>query len=167
MKQIFIIETSNGPKMYTRHVFNFKPLLKVLLTILLIIASFTVGLTLLAVHAPTVEVHCINGTLVFQGIESKEYLAYVSSASQQQLEDIKHLNIVVDPSVDDFITRSTDVHHYKIRLDGDKCFVHADNEASPSEYNRTLTPSEVQEVLNASSEEVRYLYNELNRIFQI
>ena len=166
-KSTIIVDTSKGPHMYHRYHLNLKPLLKFLITMILIVA-FILTTYLVAVAAePKIEVHCTNANyLVFRGIETGEYIAYVRLANAEQVEAIKKLNVKADPSVDDFRLCKTEVHHYEIRLDGEKVFVHADDVIPPSNYNYTLTDQELVDMLAASSDEVKYLYAKLNRIFK-
>lgn len=166
-KSTIIVDTTKGPHMYHRYHFNFKPLLKFLITTILIVA-FILTTYLVAVAAtPKIEVHCTNANyLVFRGIETGEYIAYVKFANAEQVEAIKNLKVKVDPSVDDFGLAVREAHHYEIRLDGKKVFVCADDVIPPANYNYTLSAQEEADMLAASSEEVNYLYTELNKIFK-
>lgn len=168
-KMTVIVDTTKGPKMYDRYTFNPKPLLKFLLVIVLITAFILTTYLIAIASTPNIEVHCTNAnTLVFQEIDSQDYIAYVQLANAEQVEAIKNLNVKVDSSVSDFRMCKTEVHHYEIRLDGDKCFMYADDvKVIPSEYNYEMSDKETRDALNASSEEVNYLYWELNKIFKI
>ena len=166
-KSTIIVDTTKGPHMYHRYHLNFKPLLKFLITLILIVAFILTTYLIAVATAPKIEVHCTDANyLVFRGIETGEYIAYVGLANAEQVEAIKNLNVRVDPSVDDFRLCKTEVHHYEIRLDGEKVFVHADDVTPPAKYNYTLTVQEETDMLEASSDEVKYLYEELSKIFK-
>ena len=164
-KTTYFVDTTHGPRMYTRYHLNVKAMLLTLLSIILILS--TVCIIAAAYEPPKITMHCTNAnTIVFQDLDGN-YLAYVGYANAEQLEEIKGLNISVDESIEDFRLCKTEVHHYEIRLDGEKVFVHADDVTVPAKYNYTLTEQEESDMLEASSDEVKYLYEELNKIFHI
>lgn len=169
MKTTMLIDTTKGPRMVERYSFNFKPLLKFLLVLVLIMAYLATVCVLAMSNEPTIEVHCTDANiLVFQEIDSGDYIAYVQLASKDQVEQIKNIpKVKVDPSVNNFRLCRTDVKHYEIRLDGEKCYVHNGNTTPPAEYNHTMTDKEIKEALEASSDEVKYLLKHLNKIFYI
>ena len=170
-KTTYFIDTTTGPKIYTRYHFNPKPLIAILLAILLITSIvFFAAITstpATAAQNPKITVHCTNANiLVFQDLDGN-YLAYVQYANAKQFEEIMELNILADESVNDFRLCITEPQKYEIRLDGELVFVHADGVPVPANYNYTLSAQEEKDMLNASSDEVKYLYAELNRIFKI
>jgi len=167
-KNTYFIDTTKGPMIKTRYTLNIKPLITLLLAIIFIATTLLfVAATTEAPEEPQITMHCTNANiLVFQDL-SGNYLAYVRYANAKQLEEIMSLNILADESVNDFRLCITEPHHYEIRLDGELVFVHADDVIPPAKYNYTLSEQEESDMLNASSDEVRYLYAELNRIFKI
>lgn len=168
-KTTYFIDTTSGPMIKTRYTLNIKPLITLLLAIIFIATVlFFVAATPASVpEEPKITMHCTNANiLVFQDL-SGNYLAYVKYANAEQLEEIMSLNIIADESVNDFKLCISEVHHYKIRLDGELVFVHADDVTPPANYNYTLSEKEESNMLDASSDEVKYLYAELNEIFHI
>lgn len=168
-KTTYFIDTTSGPMIKNRYTLNIKPLITLLIAIIFIATTlFLVTATPANVpEEPKITMHCTNANiLVFQDL-SGNYLAYVKYANAEQLEAIMNLNIVTDESVDDFRLCVSEAHHYEIRLDGEKVFVHADGVMVPVEYNHPLSEQEESDMLDASSDEVKYLYANLNEIFRI
>lgn len=173
-KTTYLIDTTKGPEMRTRYSLNFKSLLTVLVVVILMAAFAFVIAAILpkqtdipVTSSPQITVHCTDANyLVFQDLE-ENYLAYIKLASAEQVEEIKKLNVIVDESVENFRSCATDVRYYEIRLDGEIVFYHAKGVPVPAKYNYTLTDQEESDALEASSDEVRYLQKELNRIFYI
>ena len=168
MKKTIFVDTTNGPRIITRHEFNFKPLLKAMLLVAVVLAILMASIVITSVAAPKVKVSwATGGSLVFQDMEGN-YLAYVDLANADQFEQIKNLNVLVQENVDNFRLCSTEVHHFKIRLglENEKVFVHGKDVVPPAQYNYSLSDSELDEMLDVSSEEAQYLYRELSRIFK-
>lgn len=173
-KTTYFIDTTKGPMFKTRYTLNLKALLILIVSIILIastvlfVAMFSNTNASAATQEPQITVHCTEyfNDLVFQDLDGN-YLAYVQYANAEQFEEIMALNILADESVDNFRFCLTEVHHYEIRLNGELVYAHADDVIPPAKYNTPLTEQEESNMLNASSDEVRYLYAELNRIFKI
>lgn len=172
-KTIYFIDTTKGPFIKTRYSLNIKPL------IILLIAIIFIATTSLLVSAnsaapdeilpeePQITMHCTNANiLVFQDL-SGNYLAYAKYVNSEQLNEIMSLNIIADESVNDFRLCLTEGRYYEIRLNGELVLSHADDIRIPAQYNCPLSDHEESDMLNASSDEVRYLYTELNRIFKV
>lgn len=166
-KEKLIIDTKKGAHHITRYKLNTKVIKALLLTILAL-AIIVTGIFVLMDNKSTVKVHCTNADiLVFQDMNDN-YIAYVSSASAEQVEAIKSIpNIEIDESVDNFTCSANEVNFFEINLGSEKVFVYNDSTVTPtSDYNHLLSEKESAEMLASSSEETQFLYEELSHIFK-
>lgn len=166
-KEKLIIDTTTGAHHITRYKLNTK-VIKVLLLTVLAFAIVVIGMFVSIANKPTVKVHCTNADiLVFQDMNDN-YIAYVSSASVEQIEAIRSIsNLEVDESVDYFTCSANDVNFFEINMSNKKVLVYNDTNVTPStEYNYLLSEKESAEMLTSSSEETQFLYEELSRIFK-
>ena len=169
-KTKYFIDTTKGPIHRTRYEVDWKGAKRLAIVVLLILAWIigVISLMGLTTEQETIKVSCTNaGILVFQDMEDN-YIAYVSLANAEQVQEIKSIKgLKVDNSVEDFVYCASEVRYFEIRLCGENVFVHADEVSPPSNYNYELSSQELEQMLNDSSEETNYLYGELKKIFTV
>lgn len=170
-KTTYFIDTTKGPIHKTTIQIDWKGVKKFAIVLLLIVAWLICVVSLMgfATEKETVKVSCTNaGILVFQDMEDN-YIAYVSLANAEQVEEIKSIKgLELDNSVEDFVYCVSEGRYFEIRLglNGEKVFCHREDVIPPSNYNYELSSEELEQMLNNSSEETQYLYSELKKIFK-
>lgn len=171
-KTTYFVDTTTGPKIYTRRRLKLLPLLAIIFAILLVASMALLATPSTPVQAETFAEPQITlcrtnvNTLIFQDL-SGNCLAYVDAATSEQFEQIMALNIIADESVNDFTCCNTNPRYYEIRIGGNIVCCYADDATIPPQYNLDVDDQELLDSLSNSSSETNYLYTELNKIFKI